>query len=125
MTDASKSMKIISCRACGYSQHASQDLYCINCWSENIEQRPISGRGILQSWVVYHKDYKLGFALPYAVGCVELAEGPRIRCYLDGDVRSAKYNQPIEITGVSGSLVEYLRHAAKPDTLTGLVVVDY
>jgi uncharacterized OB-fold protein len=41
---------------------------------------PVSGRGTVFSYVVYHRVYHPGFAgeVPYTVALVELAEGPRM-----------------------------------------------
>jgi uncharacterized OB-fold protein len=48
--------------------------------TEKWEWVPLSGKGIVVSWVVFHQKYFTGFAaeLPYNVALVELDEGPRI-----------------------------------------------
>ena len=53
---------------------------CPNCFSERFEWVPMSGRGKVASWVVFHKVYHPGFAkdVPYNVTLVELEEGPRL-----------------------------------------------
>jgi uncharacterized OB-fold protein len=57
---------------------------CPHCWCERAEWAPLSGRGRLQSWVVYRRQYDEAFPVPFAVGLVELEEGPRIEGALVG-----------------------------------------
>lgn len=53
---------------------------CPQCWGDQWRFEASSGRGILVSWVVYHKAYHPYFQdrLPYNVAIVELDEGPRL-----------------------------------------------
>ena len=67
------------CRACG-KFWAPNGPVCPNCFSEEYDWEPVSGKGKIASWVVFHKLYHEGFAadIPYNVAFVELAEGPRV-----------------------------------------------
>lgn len=52
---------------------------CPDCWAEDHEWAELSGRGAVNSWVVYHQEYHPAFAdaIPYNVAEIELEEGPR------------------------------------------------
>ncbi len=52
---------------------------CPRCWSDRYEWVPLTGRGTVNSWVVFHRAYwpDLEAEVPYAVAEVELEEGPR------------------------------------------------
>jgi uncharacterized OB-fold protein len=59
---------------------------CPRCWSREIVWTDLSGRGRVNSWVVFHQSYFRGFEgeLPYNVAEVELDEGPRLLTNLVG-----------------------------------------
>jgi uncharacterized protein len=52
---------------------------CQACWSESLEWHPLSGRGSVSSWVVYHRAFHPGWSLelPYNVVQVDMDEGMR------------------------------------------------
>lgn len=54
--------------------------HCPHCTSADFAWTPVSGRGKVFTYVVYHRVYHPGFAdeVPYAVALVELEEGPRM-----------------------------------------------
>ncbi|MBI3993635.1 MAG: OB-fold domain-containing protein [Candidatus Lambdaproteobacteria bacterium] len=53
---------------------------CPWCFEENLSWRALSGRGVISSWVLFHRAWFPSFAgdIPYAVVQVELEEGPRL-----------------------------------------------
>ena len=53
---------------------------CPRCWGTEAEVVDSSGRARLVTWATYRRSYHPAFAdsLPYVVGMVELAEGPRL-----------------------------------------------
>ncbi len=55
-------------------------VYCPHCGSGASTWMPMSGRGKVYSYVVYHRVYNPAFAedIPYTVGVIELEEGPRM-----------------------------------------------
>lgn len=59
---------------------------CPHCWSRDYSWEKVSGRGTVNSWVVFHQRYYEGFKddIPYNVVQVELEEGPRIISSLVG-----------------------------------------
>lgn len=50
---------------------------CPRCLSQKLSWRPVSGRGKVESWTVFHQLYYKGFAdeLPYNVAVIRLDEG--------------------------------------------------
>jgi uncharacterized OB-fold protein len=67
------------CRACGYV-HLPPGPVCTNCLSDDQEWVPLSGKGTINSYGVYHQQWHPGFKddIPYNVALIELAEGPVI-----------------------------------------------
>jgi uncharacterized OB-fold protein len=59
---------------------------CPHCLSLDFEWVPMSGRGVIHNFVVYHKAWTPWFEkrVPYAVIQVELDEGPRLTTNLLG-----------------------------------------
>ena len=49
---------------------------CDQCLSPEAEWAPLSGRGTIYSWIVFHRQYFPALPPPYNVASVELAEGP-------------------------------------------------
>ncbi len=49
---------------------------CDRCLSEQYEWGPVSGRGTLLSWVVFHRPYFPEYPPPHIAISVELDEGP-------------------------------------------------
>lgn len=55
--------------------------FCPNCWSEDVEWRPVSGEGTVWSFSVVHFPFFRGEwkeRLPYVVALIELEEGVRM-----------------------------------------------
>jgi len=54
--------------------------FCPTCWSRDFSWQQLSGRGKVNSWVVFHQAYfsSLKDDVPYNVAEVELEEGPRL-----------------------------------------------
>ena len=53
---------------------------CPDCHERNFKWEKVSGKGKINSWVVFHQRYFPGFEkeLPYNVCEIELDEGPRV-----------------------------------------------
>lgn len=67
------------CSACGtYRFPASR--YCASCCSDASAWMPVSGRGVIESYCLFHQVYFESFAadVPYNVALVRLDEGPRL-----------------------------------------------
>jgi uncharacterized OB-fold protein len=67
------------CTSCGIFRFPVSR-FCHACGKPGYAWRDVSGRGKIFSFVTYHRAYHPGFVgeLPYVVGLVALAEGPRI-----------------------------------------------
>lgn len=74
---------------------------CPSCTSGEYSWDKMSGRGTVHSFVVYHQVYHPGFAkdVPYAVGLVQLEEGPRFLSNITGcALDSIKVDMPVQVT---------------------------
>ena len=74
--------------------------FCPECWSRNFIWQKLSGRGKVNSWVVFHQAYfsSLKDEIPYNVAEVELDEGPRLLTNLVGiDNTNIQIGMPVEI----------------------------
>lgn len=58
---------------------------CPRCLSPDAEWRPVSGGGVVLSWVVFHRKYFDDFPPPYNAVAVRLDEGPIIVTNLVGN----------------------------------------
>jgi uncharacterized OB-fold protein len=71
-------LKLQKC-ACGHLRYPISR-FCPQCLSGEFEWTPVSGRGSVFSYVVFHNAYHPGFKaeLPYNVAMIQLDEGPRM-----------------------------------------------
>ena len=78
-------LRLQKCAACGTIWSPPAPL-CPRCWSRDLVWTRLSGRGRVNSWVVFHQSYFRGFEadIPYNVAEVELDEGPRLLTNLVG-----------------------------------------
>jgi uncharacterized OB-fold protein len=58
---------------------------CPHCLSLATTWKPLSGRGKILSWVVFHRQYFDNFPTPYNSVAVQLVEGPIIVSNLIGE----------------------------------------
>ena len=73
---------------------------CPRCWSRDHSWEPLSGRGQVNSWVVFHQAYLPGYdgEVPYNVAEVTLEEGPRLTTNLVGiDNDDIEIGLPVEV----------------------------
>jgi uncharacterized OB-fold protein len=87
------------CRDCGAYRFPPNPL-CTECSSTAFDWKPVSGRGKVYSYVVFHRAYHPGFAddLPYAVACIELEEGPRLLSNIVGmQPEQIRCDMPVEV----------------------------
>jgi uncharacterized OB-fold protein len=67
------------CEACGRAHHYPRE-FCPYCWSEDVVWERASGRAVLYTWSVVHRNDlpPFGERTPYVAAVVDLAEGPRM-----------------------------------------------
>ncbi len=94
-----REFKLQRCDVCGKVWYPPSPL-CPGCWSRNFSWTRLSGRGRVNSWVIFHQSYFKGYEsdVPYNVAEVELDEGPRVLTNLvgikNGEIRAG---MPVEI----------------------------
>jgi uncharacterized OB-fold protein len=94
-----RELRLQKCAGCGKVWYPPSPL-CPACWSREFTWERLSGRGRVNSWVVFHQSYFRGYddELPYNVAEVELEEGPRLLTNLVGikndEIRAG---MPVEI----------------------------
>ncbi|MGH8014277.1 MAG: Zn-ribbon domain-containing OB-fold protein [Candidatus Binataceae bacterium] len=74
-----RELRLQRCGACARFWYPPSPL-CPYCWSREFAWTVVSGRGHVNSWVVFHQSYFRGYDhdLPYNAAEVELEEGPRL-----------------------------------------------
>lgn len=74
----SGSLQLQRC-GCGHFRYPIS-IVCPRCLAAQFEWTPVSGRGTVFSYIVFHQAYHPAFKpdLPYNVALVQLEEGPRM-----------------------------------------------
>ena len=106
--DAAKrhELRLQKCNGCGKFWTPNGPM-CPFCWSRDYEWARVSGRGKVNSWVVFHQLYYEGFKgeTPYSVVQVELEEGPRLMSNLVG-VKSEEIHMGMAVEVVFDDVTE-------------------
>jgi uncharacterized OB-fold protein len=92
-------LKLQKCGGCGHLRYPIAHC-CPQCLSTEFAWTPVSGRGTVFSYVVFHNAYHPGFKpdLPYNVALVQLEEGPRMYSNVVGVPNDAvKIGDPLEV----------------------------
>lgn len=78
-------LRLQRCLDCSFVRYPIASV-CPKCLSARHEWAHLTGRGVVGSWVVFHKAYWPGFKadLPFVVAQIELEEGPRYTSNLVG-----------------------------------------
>jgi uncharacterized OB-fold protein len=87
------------CADCG-RHHFYSRRRCPYCHGANVTKVAASGRGTVYSYTVIHRAPTAYFAslVPYAVGLVELDEGPRLLTWLRGiEPESVTVGLPVQV----------------------------
>ena len=77
-------LELQKCRNCGKFRYPPAPI-CAHCLSMEYDWTPISGRGKILSWVIFHRQYFEDFPAPYNCVAVQLEEGPIVVTNLKGD----------------------------------------
>jgi uncharacterized protein len=78
-----RAMQLQQCADCGAFQYPPGPA-CPNCLSMKLEWTPISGRGHIISWAVFHRQYLPAYPAPYNTIAVRLEERPVMISNLEG-----------------------------------------
>lgn len=94
-----RELRMQQCDGCGRVWFPPSPL-CPGCWSRKFTWTQLSGRGRVNSWVVFHQAYFKSYEhdIPYNVAEVELDEGPRILTNLVGIANDQiRGGMPVEV----------------------------
>ena len=93
-----KRMELQQCSSCQKFRYPPAP-NCPHCLSMEYKWKPVSGRGAILSWVVFHRQYFDDYKPPYNVVAVQLEEGPIVLSNLSGPEPSGTWiGKPVEIT---------------------------
>ena len=93
-------LKLQQCGACSAFRFPPAEV-CSECTSDAYDWNPVSGKGRVFSFVIYHRAYHPGFQgeIPYVVGVIELDEGPRMLSNVVGcKPEEVRCDMPVEVT---------------------------
>jgi uncharacterized OB-fold protein len=93
-------LRFQKCQSCGLIRWPPS-LICPNCSSQDTELVPLSGKGKVYTFVVYHQAYHPAFEkdLPYVTAVIQLEEGPCLLSNIVGcDPKAVKCDMPVEVT---------------------------
>jgi uncharacterized protein len=71
-------LRIYCCRDCRYYVHPPVR-FCPKCESRRVEPEAVSGRGVVTSFTVNHKQWVPGLPVPYVLALVSIAEQEDVR----------------------------------------------
>jgi len=87
------------CESCGHVFFPPGPV-CPRCRSRTLSWRELSGRGRIESWVVFHQNYFKGFLneMPYNVAMIRLDEGALLMSNVVGAANDAlRIDMPVEV----------------------------
>ncbi|PIC67808.1 nucleic acid-binding protein [Sporosarcina sp. P21c] len=91
-----KQLHLQKCNNCQTYSHPPR-VVCSNCHSFDLGWVPSEGKGVIHSYVIYHRSVHPGFKTPYGVILVELEEGVRIISNMvDCEPHEIEIGMPVE-----------------------------
>lgn len=93
-------LRLQKCAGCGHVRYPISTI-CPVCWSADADWTAMSGRGTVQSFIVFERAYHDAWAgqVPYVVALIELAEGPVLVSNVIGVAPAAvRVGQPVTVT---------------------------
>lgn len=92
---AAGELRLQRCAACGEFRYPPGPA-CPECLAPEHDWVPLSGRGTLVAWTVFHRQYFSELPAPYVVAVVRSAEGPFLVGNLPGvNPRELVHDQPL------------------------------
>lgn len=97
-----RELRMLRCRRCG-TYIFLPALMCHACNGTQLEWTPVSGKGVVYSFIVVHQATVPGFEgeTPYVVAWIELAEQPGLKMLsnvVGCDPRAVRVGMPVEVT---------------------------
>lgn len=104
------------CSSCSGYRYPPSPI-CPDCGGSACSWAPLTGRGRVLSWVVFHQVYYPEYDLdvPYAVVLVRLEEGPKMISNVTADFADLEIGLPVEVAFrplADGIALPYFRPAA-------------
>lgn len=94
---ARRRLELQCCSGCGKFRYPPGPV-CPYCLSMQYAWTPVSGRGVILSWVVFHKQYFEDHVPPYNAVAVQLAEDVIVMSNLVGEQPQGNWiNTPVEL----------------------------
>lgn len=93
-------LRLQQCANCGHLRYPVSTI-CPVCWSDTCAWTPLSGRGTVQSYIVFERAYHEAWAgqVPYVVALIELDEGPVLVSNVVGvEPVQVRVGQPVKVT---------------------------
>ncbi len=101
--DAAKrhELRIQRCTACSEYQHPPQAT-CEQCGGATLEWAPISGRGVIYTYIIDRRMMTPGFNEPYVVAQINPVEAPRTTVRITANIRGCELedvyiDMPVEV----------------------------
>ncbi len=82
------------CKSCGVL-YFPQRRICLECGKAEFEDKQLSGKGKIASWTVI-RAAPTGFESPYAIGVVQLEEGPMLSSQITGPLNNIQTGKPVK-----------------------------
>lgn len=82
------------CKDCG-AVYFPRRLMCFECRSTELQEHPLSRRGVVYSWTTVH--VSSARSTPYMIGYVDLPEGVRVFTTLRADREPLDFDQPVQL----------------------------
>lgn len=92
-------LRMQKCTQCGHVRNPPSIL-CPKCHSMDVAWKKLSGKGKVYSYTVFHRLYHEAFRndIPYAVGIIQLDEGPRMLSNIIGcKIEDIKIDMPVKV----------------------------
>lgn len=93
-----RELRLQKCGSCAHVWYPPGPV-CPGCLSDTWSFEPVSGRGKIVAWTVFHRQYFPDIPVPYLVASVKLEEGPLLIGNVLGlDAKDARLDMPVELT---------------------------
>jgi hypothetical protein len=110
-------LRLQKCDACGEMRFPPAAV-CPQCLSPSSTWTPLSGRGAVLAWAVFHRQYFPELPVPYTVLAVQAEEGPiLVGNYVNAGDRRPAIGAPVRLTyeDVAGESGRRKIHQWEPD----------